>query len=74
MYIYNKLRWFCKFVWYNEYLQFDEHKDQVLVEQILQVVFLDTEHPSSVSRTNYHFLAFTQYGSALMIYWWFDTL
>lgn len=29
--------------------QFDEQKDQVLVEQILQVVFLDAESPSRVS-------------------------
>lgn len=34
------------------YSQFDEQKDQVLVEQILQVVFLDTERPSLVSRIN----------------------
>lgn len=30
--------------------QFDEQKDQVAVEQILQVVFLDVERPSPVSR------------------------
>lgn len=32
--------------------QFDEQKDQVLVEQILQVVFLDAEGPSRVSSLN----------------------
>lgn len=31
--------------------QFDEQKDQVLVEQILQVVFLEAEGPSRVSST-----------------------
>lgn len=31
-------------------MQFDEQKDQVAVERILRVVFLDAEHPSSVSR------------------------
>ena len=30
-------------------LQFDEQKDQVAVEQILRVVFLDAERPSAVS-------------------------
>ncbi|RZS21911.1 hypothetical protein BHM03_00054618 [Ensete ventricosum] len=30
--------------------QFDEQKDQVAVEQILSVVFLDAEHPSPVKR------------------------
>lgn len=29
--------------------QFDEHKDEVAVEQILRVVFLDVERPSPVS-------------------------
>lgn len=29
--------------------QFEEQKDQVSVEQILRVVFLDPEHPSPVS-------------------------
>jgi hypothetical protein len=29
--------------------QFDEHKDQVAVEQILRVVFLDVDRPSSVT-------------------------
>nr|XP_043612233.1 vesicle-associated protein 4-2-like isoform X2 [Erigeron canadensis] len=28
---------------------FDEHKDEVAVEQIMQVVFLDVEHPSPTS-------------------------
>lgn len=28
--------------------QFDEQKDQVAVEQILRVVFLDVEHPTPV--------------------------
>lgn len=31
-------------------IQFDEQKDEVAVERILRVVFLDAEHPSSVSR------------------------
>lgn len=31
-------------------IQFDEQKDQVAVERILRVVFLDAEHPSPVSR------------------------
>lgn len=29
--------------------QFDEQKDQVAVEQILRVVFIDPQHPSPVS-------------------------
>jgi hypothetical protein len=29
--------------------QFDEQKEQVAVEQILRVVFLDAERPSAVS-------------------------
>ena len=29
--------------------QFDEQKDQVAVEQILRVIFLDAERPSAVS-------------------------
>jgi hypothetical protein len=33
----------------NPVLQFDEQKDQVAVEQILRVVFLDAERPSPVS-------------------------
>lgn len=42
--------------------QFDEHKDQVAVEQILRVVFLDVERPSPVSqdflvfKSVYHFI------------------
>lgn len=31
------------------FIQFDEQKDQVTVERILRVVFLDAEHPSPVS-------------------------
>ena len=33
-------------------MQFDEQKDQVSVEQILRVVFLDPERPSPVSVIN----------------------
>ena len=33
-------------------LQFDEQKDQVAIEQILRVVFLDPERPSPVSINN----------------------
>lgn len=38
-------------------LQFDEQKDQVAVEQILRVVFLDAERPSpvSLSKTSFSF-------------------
>lgn len=35
------------------FTQFDEQKDQVAVEQILRVVFLDPEHPSPVSIIKY---------------------
>jgi hypothetical protein len=31
-------------------LQFDEQKDQVVVENILRVVFLDIENPGPVSK------------------------
>jgi len=31
-------------------IQFDEQKDQVAVEQILRVIFLDPECPSPVSK------------------------
>ena len=34
------------------FMQFDEQKDQVAVEQILRVVFLDPECPSPVSKTD----------------------
>lgn len=30
-------------------MQFDEQKDQVVVEQVLRVVFLDPERPTLVS-------------------------
>lgn len=30
-------------------MQFDEQKDQVIVEQVLRVIFLDADHPSAVS-------------------------
>jgi len=33
-------------------LQFDEQKDQVAIEQILRVIFLDPERPSPVSINN----------------------
>jgi hypothetical protein len=36
-------------------LQFDEQKDQIAVEQILRVVFLDAERPSPVSLSNSFF-------------------
>ncbi|GFZ06261.1 PapD-like superfamily protein [Actinidia rufa] len=32
-------------------LQFDEQKDQAVVEQILRVVFLDVEHPTPILPT-----------------------
>jgi hypothetical protein len=42
-------------------LQFDEQKDQVAVEQILRVVFLDAERPSPVSLSkalfSFHFFS-----------------
>ena len=34
---------------FNILMQFDEQKDQVAVEQILRVIFLDPERPSPVS-------------------------
>lgn len=36
---------------YDPSTQFDEQRDQVAVEQILRVVFLDPERPTPVSRT-----------------------
>jgi hypothetical protein len=38
--------------------QFDEQKDQVAVEQILRVVFLDAERPSAVSDGRYFLFIF----------------
>lgn len=38
--------------------QFDEQKDQVAVEQILRVVFLDVERPGPVSDISHHHLFF----------------
>lgn len=35
-------------------MQFDELKDQVAVEQILQVVFLEPDRASPVSRSSFH--------------------
>lgn len=42
-------------------MQFDEQKDQVAVEQILRVVFLDPERhsPVSFSSVNGHFVPLT---------------
>lgn len=42
----------CTFVLQN--FQFDEQKDQVTIERILRVVFVDAERPSAVSKTNAH--------------------
>lgn len=39
-------------------MQFDEQKDQVAVEQILRVVFLDPERPSPVRYENLIFIIF----------------
>jgi hypothetical protein len=42
-------QWLPKLKFLTLLLQFDEQKDQVAVEQILRVVFLDAERPSPVS-------------------------
>lgn len=34
---------------FKKFLQFDEQKDQMVVERVLRVVFLDVDHPSPVS-------------------------
>lgn len=41
--------WYKNILEYSWLSQFDEQKDQVAVEQILRVVFLDAERPSPVS-------------------------
>jgi hypothetical protein len=42
-------------VLYDTSTQFDEQSDQVAVEQILRVVFLDPERPTPVSMTEISF-------------------
>lgn len=44
---------------YVSLLQFDEQKDQVAVEQILRVVFLDVDRPSPVSHNYSAFISFS---------------
>lgn len=51
-------------------LQFDELKDQVAVEQILRVVFLDVERPSPVRIVGWFYV--DSYFYAYICLWTFD--